>query len=177
MFLKRRELLLFAALILIVTGIGAYYYFPRGLNFVPKGTYEKADRVLLEKRERRLTLFKNGTILKIYKIVLGRNPEGKKTEEGDNRTPEGHYIIDGRNGRSKFHLSLHISYPNKDDIAQANKRGVEPGGDIMIHGMPNGILGKTLNYDWTAGCAAVTNAQIEEIWEMVPNGTPIEIRP
>jgi murein L,D-transpeptidase YafK len=137
-----------------------------------------ADKVLIEKKERRLTVLKKGKSLKTYSIALGPNPEGKKLEEGDKRTPEGTYTIDRRKERSHYHRALHISYPNPDDIAQAKARGVSPGGDIMIHGLPNGIglLGKLhVKKDWTLGCVAVTNPEIEEIWRVVPDGTTVVI--
>lgn len=140
----------------------------------------KADRILVLKKERKMTLYKGDKQLKTYKISLGPEPEGPKIQRGDNKTPEGKYIISGRNPKSKFHLSLRISYPNKADRARARKLGVNPGGDIMIHGLPNGMawVGKThLLSDWTAGCIAVTSEEIQEIWKAVPDGTPIEIKP
>lgn len=140
----------------------------------------QADRILVEKSARRMTLFRGGTPLKTYRIALGRAPAGHKMREGDQRTPEGNYVIDRRKADSDFHRALHISYPNPSDVAQATERGVEPGGDIMIHGQPNGRISIGALHrtrDWTAGCIAVTDAQIEEIWRVVPDGTPIEIRP
>ena len=140
----------------------------------------KADKVLVLKGERHLVLLSRGKVLKSYRIALGRQPEGHKTREGDSRTPEGHYLIDWRNPNSRFHLSLHISYPNDEDRAAASRAGVPPGGDIMIHGLPNGLggLGKAHRLkDWTDGCIAVTNEEMEEIWRRVDDGTPIEIRP
>ena len=139
-----------------------------------------ADHVLIEKGARRLTLFAHGRPLKVYAVVLGRHPEGPKREEGDDRTPEGDYTIDGRNPDSAFHLSLHVSYPNALDRERAEQLGVPPGGDIMIHGQPNGdgwIGAIHRTGDWTRGCVAVTDAEIEEIWRLVPDGTPVEIRP
>jgi murein L,D-transpeptidase YafK len=140
----------------------------------------KADRVVVEKGGRRLTLWAGRQRLKTYRIALGRTPIGPKEQEGDQRTPEGSYLIDHHKPDSAFHLALHISYPNPADLARANERGVSPGGDIMIHGLPNGRgwIGKWHRvHDWTSGCFAVTDAQIEEIWRAVPDGTPIEIRP
>lgn len=140
----------------------------------------RADRVLIEKGKRRLTLLHRGSPLKMYAVALGNTPVGKKTQEGDGRTPEGVYSIDRRNRNSSYHRSLHISYPNAADTAQARARGVSPGGEIMIHGLPNGMgsIGKlhTLR-DWTLGCIAVTNQDIVEIWRAVPNGTVVEIVP
>ncbi len=139
-----------------------------------------ADRILIEKKERRLTLFAKGLILKTYRIALGGNPEGPKERQGDNKTPEGIYCIDARNRDSRYHLSLHISYPNERDRKRARKLGVSPGGDIMIHGIKNGFsaVGDLHTaFDWTKGCIAVTDEEIEEIDRLVPNGTIVEIRP
>ena len=119
-------------------------------------------------------------VLKTYRVALGGQPKGPKTREGDGKTPEGRYVIDRRNAKSRFHLALHISYPNTSDVDNARKLGVPPGGDIIIHGLPNGFgwMGALhTKWDWTDGCIAVTNAEIEEIWRAVPDGTPIEIRP
>jgi murein L,D-transpeptidase YafK len=139
-----------------------------------------ADRVVVEKSARKLTLFRGETPLKSYSVALGRAPEGPKEREGDHRTPEGRYVIDAHKLDSAFHRALHISYPSPADSAAAAQRGVKPGGDIMIHGLRNGLgwLGAFHRVvDWTAGCIAVTDKQIEEIYRTVPNGTPIEIRP
>ena len=139
-----------------------------------------ADKVLIEKKERRLTLLSKGEVLKIYKIALGGNPEGPKERQGDNKTPEGTYFIDARNKDSDYHLSLHISYPNERDKKRAKELGVSPGGDIMIHGIKNGFswVGDAhTEADWTKGCIAVTDEEIEEIEKLVPNGTLVEIRP
>ena len=141
---------------------------------------EPADKVLIEKKERRLTLLSRGEVLKIYKIALGGNPVGPKERQGDNKTPEGTYIIDSRNRASGYHLSLHISYPNEKDKRRAKALGVSPGGDIMIHGIKNGLawIGAFhAKVDWTEGCIAVTDQEIEEIDSLVPNGTIVEIRP
>lgn len=137
-----------------------------------------ADKIRIEKSKRRLTLLNKNTPLKTYEISLGREPVEKKTEEGDGRTPEGIYSIDRRTINSKYHRALHISYPSAGDIAQAKARGVSPGGNIMIHGLPNGIgfIGKLhTKKDWTLGCIAVTNPEIEEIWRAIPDGATVEI--
>ncbi|MBZ0158003.1 MAG: L,D-transpeptidase family protein [Alphaproteobacteria bacterium] len=139
-----------------------------------------ADKILIEKKARRLTLIAKGKVLKTYKIALGGNPNGPKERQGDNKTPEGTYIIDSRNRNSGYHLSLHISYPNEKDKKRAKELGVSPGGDIMIHGIKNGLswVGDLhTNVDWTKGCIAVTDQEIEEIEKVVPNGTLVEIRP
>ena len=138
------------------------------------------DRILIEKSARRLMLISQGEALKTYKIALGGNPIGPKERQGDNKTPEGTYVIDGRNKDSRFHLSLHISYPNERDKIRAKKLGVSPGGDIMIHGIKNGFsrVGDAhAVVDWTKGCIAVSDEEIEEISKLVPNGTIVEIRP
>jgi murein L,D-transpeptidase YafK len=143
-------------------------------------TSATADRIVVEKAERTLTLYRDQRVLRTYRIALGRNPVGAKEQEGDGRTPEGTYAITGRNPQSAFHRSLRISYPNAADRRRAARAGVRPGGDIMIHGLPNGAgaIGAAHRLrDWTEGCIAVTNHEIEEIWRLVPNGTRIQIRP
>ena len=139
-----------------------------------------ADWILVEKKARRLTLFRENKPLKSYDIALGRQPDGPKRVQGDNKTPEGRYKIDFRKRNSDYHRALHISYPSAEDAAIAAKQKRPAGGDIMIHGLPKGMGSLErlhLLRDWTAGCIAVTNAEIEELWRAVPDGTPIEIRP
>jgi tetratricopeptide (TPR) repeat protein len=139
-----------------------------------------ADKILIEKKERRLSLISKGKVLKTYQIALGGNPNGPKERQGDNKTPEGTYVIDSRNRDSRYHLSLHISYPNEKDKKRAKELGVSPGGDIMIHGIKNGFswVGDLhTEVDWTKGCIAVTDEEIEEIEKLSPNGTIVEIRP
>lgn len=139
-----------------------------------------ADRIVVNKQERELLLIAGEKTLKRYQIALGGHPQGHKTQQGDQRTPEGSYHITARNPHSAYHLALRINYPNRHDQMQAVHRGVSPGGDIMIHGLPNGLgwIGRLHRWiDWTAGCIAVTNAEIEEIWQAVPDNTPIEIKP
>ena len=139
-----------------------------------------ADRVLVLKAQRRLDLLRNGVAFKSYPIALGPHPRGPKRRAGDGRTPEGVYLIDGCNPYTEFHRELHISYPNAADRARARAAHVNPGGEIYIHGMPL-RFGHTdpvkFFVDWTDGCIAVGNIAIEEIWDAVPDGTPIEIRP
>lgn len=140
----------------------------------------KVDKVLVIKNKRILMLLKDGEIFKTYKVALGKQPKGPKAMQGDRRTPEGRYVLDSRNPKSKYYLAMHISYPNESDILSAHQRGVSPGGDIMIHGLPpgSGSVGELHSFlDWTDGCIAVTNAEMEEIWQFVPDGTPIEIKP
>jgi murein L,D-transpeptidase YafK len=138
----------------------------------------KVDLIVVQKAQRTLQLMSNGSVLRSYTVRLGSQPLGDKQQEGDGRTPEGHYVIAARNERSAFHLSLKVSYPDATDRAEAATRGVSPGGDIFIHGAPNWwVLPGQPPGDWTRGCIAVTKAEIEEIWALVPDGTPIEIRP
>lgn len=139
-----------------------------------------ADSVLVDKSERKMWLIAKGKKYREYDISLGDSPVGHKEQEGDEKTPEGNYIIDYRNPNSSYHLSLHITYPRKQDREKAHKRGVSPGGDIFIHGLPNGMGATPWAFkgrDWTDGCIAVNNQEIEEIWRLVKNGTPIEILP
>jgi murein L,D-transpeptidase YafK len=134
----------------------------------------RANQIVVHKSRREMLLLRGHSILRSYRISLGRDPVGHKLQEGDGRTPEGRYTIDRRNPKSKYHLSLHISYPEAHDIARAHEAGVEPGGDIMIHGLQDG---QTDPSDWTQGCIAVSNEAMDEIWDLVPDGTPIEILP
>ncbi len=139
-----------------------------------------ADRVVVEKAARRLHLYAGGRLIGSYAVALGGAPQGPKVREGDERTPEGRYRISGRNAQSRYYRALRISYPSAGDRARAAAADVPPGGDIMIHGLPNGLgwLGGLHRLsDWTAGCIAVTDTEMDEIWHAVPDGTPIEIRP
>lgn len=143
-------------------------------------TVPKADTVLVTKSKRRLELLSGGQVIKSYFIALGRNPVGHKTREGDGRTPEGSYVLDWRNPNSRFYRSIHVSYPGPADLRRARRKGVSPGGAIMIHGLPNDepdIGWAHALRDWTEGCIAVTNAQMDEIWQLVDDGTPIVILP
>jgi murein L,D-transpeptidase YafK len=139
-----------------------------------------ADSIVVDKSDRRLTLLYQGQAVRTYRIALGKNPIGDKQRRGDRRTPEGLYYILGRNPQSKYHRSLRISYPDDSDRRTAAQRGVSAGGDIMIHGLPKafatvGALHR--QQDWTEGCIAVTNDEIEEIWRAVPDGARILIKP
>lgn len=138
------------------------------------------DRVVVLKSERRLVLYHGDERVARYRVALGADPTGHKTFRGDSRTPEGVYTLDYRNAHSRFYRSIHISYPNDVDLAAGIEADVPPGGNVMIHGLPNGKgwMGSLYNLgDWTDGCVAVSNRQMEEIWQAVPDGTPIEIRP
>lgn len=170
----QRAVALLASLLLSALAVFVLWPEPR----LPQSA--KADNVIVLKGQRRLLLLHGDKTLKVYTVVLGREPHDHKVREGDGRTPEGTYRLDSRNPRSRFHLALHISYPNESDRARAVAAGASPGGDIMIHGLPNGLgwIGKLHRFiDWTDGCIAVTNREMEEIWRAVDDGTPIEIRP
>ena len=141
---------------------------------------ETADLVVVVKSQSRLYLQKNGTTIASYHAALGGNPRGHKQEEGDERTPEGRYVLDYKKPDSAFHKSIHISYPNQADRIRSRARGVDPGGQIMIHGQKNGfgwLSWITQRFDWTDGCIAVSNRAMDEIWDAVTIGTPIEIKP
>lgn len=159
----------------ILAGILAYAWFPPA-----PGPREIPDKVLVLKSERKLVLVKQGRELRAYPIALGRNPVGAKDRSGDHKTPEGIYILDSKNSHSGFHLAMHVSYPNQEDRKRAITEGVDPGGGIMVHGIKNGLgwIGRYHRWvDWTDGCIAVTNPEMDQIWAAVPVGTPIEIRP
>ncbi len=163
-----------------ITALVALAFYLLGPFHPAKPIRGGVDQLLLEKSERRLTLLNHGKTVKSYRVALGSCPIGQKEREGGGRTPEGNYVIDFHKSDSDFHRALHISYPNTSDLARARAAGVSPGGDIMIHGLPNGLgaLGSAHRlHDWTSGCAAVTDYEIEEIYAAVADGTPIDIRP
>jgi len=138
----------------------------------------QVDRIIIEKTARRMQLIQDGKPVRSYQISLGFSPSGDKERQGDGRTPEGEFTIDRRNAESAFHLSVGLDYPRPKDRARAAAGGHSPGGDIFIHGQPNGLAeGFKLRGDWTAGCIAVTNAEMREIWAVTPIGTKVEIRP
>jgi len=178
---RRPALIVVALLLTAAAGAFAWEFLQLGRRIPDPAPAEKqASLIKVDKTARTLTLLRGNDVIKTYRVSLGGKPEGRKTEEGDGRTPEGRYSIDSRNSRSRFHLSLHTSYPNADDRRNAQQRGVSPGGDIMIHGLPNGLgwLDRLhLRRDWTDGCIAVTNPEMEEIWAHVATGTAIEILP
>jgi murein L,D-transpeptidase YafK len=139
-----------------------------------------ADGVVVLKKARTLQLLSQGKVIKTYKVALGGNPVGPKTRQGDHKTPEGVYALDFRHAHSNYYKSIHISYPNEHDRTEARKIGVSAGGDVFVHGLPNGYRAVGAAHrlkDWTDGCIAVTDAEIDEIWASVSDGTPIEIRP
>ena len=144
------------------------------------GKGDLADRLVVNKSKRELLLYRSEKVIRAYKIALGKNPVGPKLGKGDSKTPEGSYTISGRNAASAYHRSLRVSYPNSADRVRSRRQGLDPGGDIMIHGLPNGqgFVGPAHRLiDWTDGCIAVTDAEIEEIWHLVQDGTPIQINP
>lgn len=173
---KRFTRALTCAAILLITGFIIYLVWPE--KRLPPSV--RVDKILVIKHQRKMMLLKEGRVLKTYHVSLGRVPVGRKTHRDDRKTPEGYYTIDWRNPKSKYHLSLHISYPNQMDSRNASLKGQDPGGNIMIHGVPNGLgpIGKSFRFrDWTNGCIAVTDSEMDEIWQSVPTGTPIEIQP
>jgi murein L,D-transpeptidase YafK len=149
-------------------------------NDKTSGPPGKVDRIVVEKSARTMTLMRDGKVLKTYKVALSREPVGAKERTGDHKVPEGEYVVDSKNPHSRFHLALHVSYPNAADRERARKLGVKPGGNIEIHGLDSkyawvGRLQRQV--DWTDGCVAVSNSEIEEIWPLVRVGTAGEIRP
>ena len=175
--LRRILILNLAALAIALPG-SLYLYAHHLWNPLPAET--KIDFILVEKSKRHLSLFRDGRKLKSYHVALGRTPVGAKEQEGDMKTPEGVYKIDYRNPKSDYHLALHVSYPSEEDTARAAQRGVNAGFDIMVHGIRNGggwIGAFHRLHDWTAGCIALTDEEIEELYHVTPDGTPIEIRP
>ena len=173
-----KRTIVFLAVTTVTLVVSIYVYAHHIWNPLP--TEITIDRILIEKSARTLSVFANGKKLKTYRVALGRNPVGAKQQEGDKKTPEGIYKIDGRNPQSSFHLALHVSYPSDEDKVRAAERGVSAGSDIMIHGIRNGLgwIGAfhRLN-DWTIGCVALTDEEIEELWRATPDGTTVEIRP
>ena len=151
-------------------------------NDVALWTPLKADRLVVLKGERRLVLMRGDRVLKVFRVALGRYPKGHKVRQGDSKTPEGTYTVDYRldSDRSKFYRALHISYPNRQDRERARRLGVDPGGQIMIHGLPTKWSAKDVGHprlDWTQGCIALTNREMDQVWKMVDDGTTIEIHP
>jgi len=166
------------AVFLIIGATAIFFFVHHDQKVLPAGT--TIDRILVEKSERKLSILRDGKVLKTYRVALGRNPIGAKEQEGDNKTPEGIYTIDYRNPQSDYHLALHISYPSAEDTTRAAQRGVNAGFDIEIHGLPNGrgwMGAAHREKNWTVGCIAVTDQEIEELYRVTPDGTTIEIRP
>ncbi|MGA2233893.1 MAG: L,D-transpeptidase family protein [Terriglobales bacterium] len=158
----------------------AFFLFTSGLFLIAQNTRVEVDQVVVYKQQRKLVLLSGEKEVRSYKIALGSQPVGPKIRQGDHRTPEGAYVLDGRNPDSHFYKAFHISYPNSKDVAAAKKLGVSTGGDIMLHGLPKEYawVGKAHTlYDWTDGCIAVSNEEMDELWSLVRVGTPIDIRP
>jgi murein L,D-transpeptidase YafK len=148
-----------------------------GASQSPAGT---VDRVVVYKSKRRLILLSGGKRLRSYRVALGGSPVGPKRREGDHRTPEGHYMLDARNEQSHYYKAFHISYPNAQDAAKAKEMGVSPGGDIMLHALPKEYswAGKMQAlYDWTDGCIAISDEEMDELWTLIKVPTPIDIYP
>ncbi len=168
------NMMILLAVALILLGFNIYYFYPE--DKLPASI--QVDKLVVHKSERRLLAYSGGQLVKTYKISLGGQPIGDKEFEGDKKTPEGMYSINDKNPNSGYHKNLGISYPDKDDIEHAQQRGMPPGGDIKIHGLRNrmGFVGKFHRwYDWTLGCIALTDDEIDELYDAVKIGTPIEI--
>lgn len=173
-----RHFLLIGLALILAVGV-LYVLWPRSGQALDLAASDKhIDRIIIEKSARTLTLLRQEKVVKTYSVRLGFAPNGQKTQEGDGKTPEGVYRINRRNGRSKFHLSLGLDYPLPAQQAAAKAKGVNPGGDIFIHGQPNWMAKlPPLTTDWTDGCIALTNAEIAEIWQLTPIGTQVIIHP
>lgn len=147
-------------------------------RIIPERRFVQVDYLIVDKSERLMVAYAGGQPVKAWRALqFGDAPQGHKRFEGDERTPEGRYVIEGRNPASAYHLSLKVSYPNAEDRAYAAAQGRSPGGNIFLHGQPNSLPFGRVPGDWTDGCIALSNAEIEALWEAVPDGTPIEIRP
>jgi murein L,D-transpeptidase YafK len=165
---------------LVVLGIAAWFGSAAAETTDGIAVPDRADYVLVDKSDRKLYLFRAGRVLREFDVSLGLVPNGPKQREGDFRTPEGKYVLDARNADSDFFLSIHVSYPDESDRARARAAGMDPGGQIMIHGLPNELKYDLRRYedtDWTDGCIAVSNSDMVDIWLMTRESTPIEIRP
>lgn len=171
---------IFSALVLlnIVAAIAALILLQSQSVPVAPIALEAVDRIIVEKSTRRMILIQNGKTARIYRIALGSAPIGDKERQGDGRTPEGVFRIDRKNAGSAYHLSLGLDYPQAADRVRANNAGYNPGGDIMIHGQPNALpMDAVIGHDWTAGCIAVSNAEIAEMFAATPIGTVVEVKP
>ncbi len=175
--MRRLGLIGLVLLIAAAGWIGWHRYGPRppAPPMAPEAT--RIDHILIEKSARRLTGTLDGAVVMQADIALGFSPDGDKRIEGDGKTPVGVFRIDRRNPKSAFHLSLGIDYPQPDDIERARQKDIDPGGDIFIHGQPNGVVGVTLPGDWTLGCIALSNAERAQLWSLTETGTTVEIRP
>jgi murein L,D-transpeptidase YafK len=182
--MKKALIISISFIILIISGYKIYFSYlsSRTVQYSTikiNGT-EKVDSVEVYKSKRKLTLFSSGKDLKSYNISLGKNPIGAKQFEGDKKTPEGKYILDRKKENSSYYLAMHISYPNEDDKIKAASLNKPAGGDIMLHGIPNKLKfleSYYINTDWTDGCIAVSNDDMDELWKVIDEGTPITIYP
>jgi murein L,D-transpeptidase YafK len=171
--------------LLIWMALGVLFSPPSGADSLaalagPAGMLQPVDRVVVQKSSRRMELFRDGALVAAYKISLGLQPIGQKQREGDFRTPEGRYRLTRRNAQSDFFLAVQVSYPEPADIALARKHGWQPGGAIMVHGLPNFLKysrDRYLSTDWTDGCIALSNEDMLDFWLLTGAGTPIEIHP
>ena len=173
-----RKSIIFVVVLLLLLSATVFLYAHHNWNPLPGGT--TIDRIVVQKSARKLFVYRDGRLLKSYSVALGSNPVGPKLQEGDLKTPEGIYSVDSRNPKSLFHLALHISYPSEADTTRAAAEGVPAGFDIMIHGLPNdhGWIGAFHRWhDWTAGCIALTDEEIEELYRVTPDRTTVEILP
>jgi murein L,D-transpeptidase YafK len=178
--MKVLRLFLYLCLLIGFGFIAASLYSPPVLvpTAAPPSLTGQVDRIVIEKAARRMQLIQDGKPVRTYQIALGFTPEGDKLRQGDGKTPEGAFTVDRRNDESAFHLSIGLDYPQPDDVTRAAAAGYSPGGDIFIHGQPNAVPdGLKIKGDWTAGCIALTNAEMREIWAVTPIGTTVEIRP
>jgi murein L,D-transpeptidase YafK len=166
----------FVAIDRCLAGGGAWNYRTKECGPPPAGP---VDRIYVDKSEHWMAVYRGGQIIREFRVALGRGGLKPKERAGDGRVPEGLYVIDAHNPNSAYHLSLHISYPTLEQAAAASARGISAGGDIMIHGLPNGrswIGSRQRRIDWTDGCIALTDAEMDWLFKAVPDGTPIEIR-
>ena len=182
MVMKRTAKILLLIFILILVLITAGYFMEQKKEYkIDESLKGKVNLILVEKSKRQLSIYHDDELLKTYKISLGKNPVGHKQFEGDSKTPEGIYFIDGKNPKSRYFLNLGISYPNEEDKEYAAKHNKSAGGDIKIHGLPNGFsMAKPLfdiYGDWTEGCIAVSNENMAELYDIIDIGTKIEIKP
>ena len=176
--MKLIRLFVYLCLLVGLGFIAASLYAPMRPVPPPPPITGSVDRIVIQKAARKMQLFQEGKAVRTYTIALGFTPEGDKQSQGDGKTPEGEFTIDRRNAESAFHLSVGLDYPRPEDVRRAAQGGYSPGGDIFIHGQPNALPdGLKLKGDWTAGCIAVTNAEMREIWAVTPIGTKVEIHP
>lgn len=173
-----RRRLVFAAMLVLLILAGLWLFWRPSIAIAPSLHLPPVDRLVVNKAKRQMLAYSGGRLVHTFEgIQLGDAPVGQKQFEGDERTPEGRYSIDYRNPRSRYHLSLHISYPDKAARDFARQAGRSPGGDVFIHGQPNSLPLGRMRGDWTNGCIALSNDEIEALWLAVEDGTQIEIRP